>query len=259
VPYIFPLTQEDSYLSFLPLAHIFETIAEVAILVNGGRIGFFQDNIKKLTDDMKDVEPTLFCAVPRVFLRMHQVVMAGVAEKNCLVKWYFNRAYNHQVEQTRRGLPVDKKYDSKVFAPLRERMGFTKVRMVVTGAAPMPPYLNEFLKVVTACPVLEGYGMTEVSVRTATCAASAIFHDRSRCHLILLPHVRLPLPRRSSRRPTTVCATPVRSCRAWRCDSSPSRTWDTSQRQRTVDRNAACLVRLELLAHASTLLPFSFL
>lgn len=193
MPFIFPLSEKDSYLSFLPLAHIFETIAEVAILVNGGRIGFFQDNIKKLTDDMKAVEPTLFCAVPRVFLRMYQVVMSGVAEKNCLVKWYFHKAFNHQVEQKRRGLPMDKKYDAKVFAGLREKMGLTKVRMIVTGAAPMPPYLNEFLKVIAGTAVvLEGYGMTEVRKTERQIRSNRI--SEGCFHSSLLVHVSSPLP-----------------------------------------------------------------
>jgi hypothetical protein len=63
---------------FFHFAHEFlfvcaqETIAETAILIAGGSIGFFQDNIKKLTADMCDVKPTLFCGVPRVFTRIHQ-------------------------------------------------------------------------------------------------------------------------------------------------------------------------------------------
>jgi len=167
VPYIFPLSEKDSYLSYLPLAHIFETIAQVAVLVNGGAVGFFQDNIKKLTLDMQAVQPSLFCGVPRVFTRIYQVVMNGVSEKSCIVRWYFNKAFNHQCDRLRQGLPLDPKYDEKVFAPLRARMGLSRARFVVTGAAPMPPYLAEFLKVVTNCPVLEGYGMTEASAATS--------------------------------------------------------------------------------------------
>ena len=87
--------------------------------------------------------------------------MNGVAENSCLVKWYFNRAFNAQCDLLRAGQPRDAKYDAKVFAPLRTRMGLGSVRVIVTGAAPMAPYLAEFLKVVSGVPVLEGYGMTE--------------------------------------------------------------------------------------------------
>lgn len=68
----------------------------------------------------------------------------------------------------RAGQPRDAKYDAKVFAPLRTRMGLGSVRVIITGAAPMAPYLAEFLKVVSGVPVLEGYGMTEA------CAATSI-------------------------------------------------------------------------------------
>lgn len=169
VPHIFPLNEKDQYLSFLPLAHIFETIAQVSLYAEGGAIGFFQDNIKKLTDDMRAVKPTLFCSVPRVINRMHQVVMAGVAEKNFLVRWYFNKAFQHQADLARTGRPLDPKYDAKVFAALREKMGLDNARVIVSGAAPLPPYLNEFLKVVSNAHVLEGYGMTEAAAANAVC------------------------------------------------------------------------------------------
>jgi len=165
---VFSLTEKDTYLSYLPLAHIFETIAETAILIAGGSIGFFQDNIKKLTADMCDVKPTLFCGVPRVFTRIHQVVMNGVAEQSCLVKWFFNKAFQAQSELVRQGRPVDAGYDKKVFAKLRAKMGLENVRVLVTGAAPIAPYLAEFLKVVSGGrAVLEGYGMTEASAATS--------------------------------------------------------------------------------------------
>jgi len=131
-----------------------------AILVVGGRVGFFQDNIRKLTVDLCSIQPTLLCGVPRVFSRIYQVVMNGVAEKSCIVRWYFNRALNAQCDHLRAGEPLDQKYDQKVFAPLRQRMGLEKVRVIVSGAAPTAPYLSEFLKVVSGVPVLEGYGMT---------------------------------------------------------------------------------------------------
>ena len=68
-------------------------------------------------------------------------MFGGIGDQMCVKKWYINKAYNHQVEQVRLGQPLDKKYDDKVFRLLREKMGLDNVRMIVTGAAPMPPYL----------------------------------------------------------------------------------------------------------------------
>jgi long-chain acyl-CoA synthetase len=94
--------------------------------------------------------------------------MNGVAEQSCLVKWFFNKAFQSQSELVRQGRPVDSGYDKKVFAKLRAKMGLENVRVLVTGAAPIAPYLAEFLKVVTGGKaVLEGYGMTEASAATS--------------------------------------------------------------------------------------------
>jgi len=96
------------------------------------------------------------------------VVMNGVAEQSCLVKWFFNKAFQAQSELVRQGRPVDAGYDKKVFAKLRAKMGLENVRVLVTGAAPIAPYLAEFLKVVSGGKaVLEGYGMTEASAATS--------------------------------------------------------------------------------------------
>ena len=63
------LLPTDRYLSFLPLAHIFETMVEHAILSVGGSVGFFNGNIKKLLADILALKPTLFVGVPRVYQR----------------------------------------------------------------------------------------------------------------------------------------------------------------------------------------------
>jgi len=135
--------------------------------LNGGFYAWcvFSVCSKKLTNDMQDVKPTLFCGVPRVYSRMHQVIMNGVAEKPWLVRWYFNRAFSAQSELIRKGKPVDPGYDARVFAALRKKMGLENVRYMVTGAAPLAPYLAEFLKVVTGKPLLEGYGQCPPSAR----------------------------------------------------------------------------------------------
>ena len=58
------LLPTDKYLSFLPLAHIFETMVEHAILSVGGSIGFYNGNIKKILDDILTLKPTIFVGVP---------------------------------------------------------------------------------------------------------------------------------------------------------------------------------------------------
>lgn len=184
VPTFIKLDTTDRHISYLPLAHIFEAGVEGAMIINGAAIGFFQNQIKKLTEDWVALKPTILCGVPRVFGRVYQTVMSGVQDKNCVIRYYFNRAYNYQCEQVRHGKPLDPGYDKKVFAAIRERVGMQQVKVLLTGSAPCPPYLLEFLQVVMSAPVLQGYGMTESSL--------AISVSRTNDHL--RGHVGPPLP-----------------------------------------------------------------
>eukprot|EP00121_Abeoforma_whisleri_P002776 Awhi_evm1s2497 len=60
-------TEEDVFISFLPLAHIFDRIVEEWFISIGAKIGYWQGNILKLMEDIACLRPTLFCGVPRVF------------------------------------------------------------------------------------------------------------------------------------------------------------------------------------------------
>jgi long-chain acyl-CoA synthetase len=65
---------EERYLSYLPLAHMFERCSIATVTCLGAKIGFYQGDIKKLVDDMKEVKPTIFCTVPRLLNRVYSKV-----------------------------------------------------------------------------------------------------------------------------------------------------------------------------------------
>mmetsp|Transcript_27949 Transcript_27949/g.45489 ORF Transcript_27949/g.45489 Transcript_27949/m.45489 type:complete len:513 (+) Transcript_27949:788-2326(+) len=156
----------DVHVSYLPLAHIFETVVQVVCLGCGAAIGFFQGNIKKLTDDFKALQPTVLCGVPRVFTRVYQKVFQGVTSKNCISRGLFLRCYQSQCELLRRGLPRNSQNDS-ILSRVKEAVGLSKCRIILTGAAPCPGYLMEFLKAVIGATVMQGYGMTETAAGLA--------------------------------------------------------------------------------------------
>lgn len=161
VPLICPFTPADRHLSYLPLAHIFETAVQGAFWLCGGQIGFFQNNIKRLTEDLCALRPTFLAGVPRVFTRIYQTVFQTVSQKSCIARFFFNKFYTNQCHNIRNGLPRDATADKKAFIPLREKVGLDQCRVILTGAAPCPPYILEFLKVAIGADVLQGYGMTE--------------------------------------------------------------------------------------------------
>uniref|UniRef100_F6ZUV9 Long-chain-fatty-acid--CoA ligase n=1 Tax=Equus caballus TaxID=9796 RepID=F6ZUV9_HORSE len=73
---IFP-RQDDVLISFLPLAHMFERVIQSVVYCHGGRVGFFQGDIRLLSDDMKALCPTIFPVVPRLLNRMYDKASLG--------------------------------------------------------------------------------------------------------------------------------------------------------------------------------------
>ena len=65
------------FLSYLPLAHIFDRVAEELFLGLGAKIGYWQGSAKTLMDDVGELRPTVFVGVPRIFDRLY----SGVTDK----------------------------------------------------------------------------------------------------------------------------------------------------------------------------------
>lgn len=154
------IQKDDAYLSFLPLAHSFETCMQVLSILGGARIGFFQGDVRKLTDDIVALRPTVFAGVPRIYSRIHDKIQLTVAQSSWLKRAIFEKAYADQEDNLRTRQPRSQIWDSLVFKKIQERFG-GRIRIFATGAAPMPAHLHTFLQVVFGCPVLQGYGMTE--------------------------------------------------------------------------------------------------
>jgi len=151
----------DRHLSYLPLAHIFECLVETTLLNNGAAIAYYQGNIKKLTEDWLAIRPTIIAGVPRVFSKVYSKVMAKLEKANCIKKYLFNTALSSSSKAGRTGERV-KKWDDKIWTDISKQIGFDECRLCLSGAAPMPPYLAEFLRVILVKGVIvQGYGMTE--------------------------------------------------------------------------------------------------
>lgn len=67
-------TYKDTMISFLPLAHMLERCCENGMYMVGGSVGFYSGDIKRLTEDMKALRPTVMPAVPRLLNRMYDKV-----------------------------------------------------------------------------------------------------------------------------------------------------------------------------------------
>ncbi|PIN24046.1 Long-chain acyl-CoA synthetases (AMP-forming) [Handroanthus impetiginosus] len=162
------LTVNDVYLSYLPLAHIFDRVIEEAMINHGAAIGFWRGDAKLLVEDIGELQPTIFCAVPRVLDRIYSGLQQKISSGGFIKQTVFNFAYALKLRNMRNGVkhteasPIS---DKIVFSKVKQGLG-GKVRLILSGAAPLASHVEEFLRVVSCAYVLQGYGLTETCAGT---------------------------------------------------------------------------------------------
>ncbi|KAI1292032.1 Long-chain-fatty-acid--CoA ligase 1 [Halotydeus destructor] len=150
----------DTYLSFLPLAHMFERCCVAAMFMGGANVGFFGGDIRLLSDDLKALRPTVIPCVPRLFNRIHDKVYTTI-KGNKLKEWLLRKALeSKQKEIYSNVLRTDSIWDKLVFKNVRQNMG-GRLRLVVVGSAPLASNVLDFMRCALGCVICEGYGQTE--------------------------------------------------------------------------------------------------
>ncbi|XP_063060026.1 long-chain-fatty-acid--CoA ligase 6 [Engraulis encrasicolus] len=151
--------QDDCLISFLPLAHMFERLIESVVFCHGGRVGFFQGDIRLLSDDMKVLQPTVFPVVPRLLNRMYDKIFSQA--NTPLKRWLLNFAAKRKGREVSSGIiRNDSLWDKIFFHKIQASLG-GRLRMIITGAAPVSPTVLGFLRAALGCQVYEAYGQTE--------------------------------------------------------------------------------------------------
>ncbi|XVE81582.1 hypothetical protein DITRI_Ditri15bG0076300 [Diplodiscus trichospermus] len=173
----------DFYISYLPLAHIFERTNQMALVYYGVAVGFYQGDNMKIMDDIAVLRPTLFCSVPRLYNRIYAGVLNAVKSSGPLKERLFNAAYNSKKQAIMNGKSPSPMWDRLVFNKIKARLG-GRVRFMASGASPLSPDVWDFLKICFGGQIMEGYGMTETS-----CVISCMNEDD-----ILSGHVGSPNP-----------------------------------------------------------------
>jgi long-chain acyl-CoA synthetase len=166
---------KDSHLSFLPLSHMFERVVFHTLSHYGCRIGFYQGDINVLLDDLATLKPTLFPCVPRLLNKLYDGIQSKVSGGSFIARNLFHYGFNRKYSILKRGtVTKNTMWDKLIFARIQERIG-GKVRMMLTGAAPISSEVLEFMRVSMGCFVVEGYGQTE------SCAAGFITQMGDHC------------------------------------------------------------------------------
>ena len=166
----FEFGENDSALSVLPLSHGFERQAMNMYLHHGMSV-YFGESLDKIAVNLREVHPTVFVGVPRIYEKILAKAKERAAEKGRMNGLLFDWAIETAKRWARlalghRPIPfwLSRRHeiaDRLVFAKLREALG-GRIRIFVSGAAPLSPDVALALAG-AGLPIVQGYGLTETS------------------------------------------------------------------------------------------------
>jgi long-chain acyl-CoA synthetase len=162
--------EEVTYL-FLPLAHSFALLVQFGSFDLGATLAYWERDPLKIVPNLAEVKPTYFPSVPRIFEKIYTGATAGVEKEGGLRKAVFDwaigigkrvRALERAGKRPNPLLALQHRIaDKQVLSKIRGLFG-GRLRLAVTGAAPINPEILEFFDAAGVL-VLEGWGMTETS------------------------------------------------------------------------------------------------
>jgi long-chain acyl-CoA synthetase len=167
---VLPLQGGWVAMSILPLSHILERTADYSYFYRGAVIAY-AESVVKVGENLQEVKPDVFAAVPRLFEKMRarilDTVASGSSGKQKIFAWALKIAEErlpYRVEN--KAMPAGLKIrsaiaDKLVFRKILGRLG-GRVKFVLSGGAPLSPELAAFF-IGAGLEILEGYGLTETS------------------------------------------------------------------------------------------------
>ncbi len=168
---VFDIGKEDTFLSFLPLCHIFERTAGYYVALAGGSTIAYAESIERVANNLLEIKPTVMTAVPRLFERMYSKITRNVEgqspTKQKIFSWAVELGKEYALaKKSPQGVPIalslKHKLASKlVYGKLQARTG-GNLRFFISGGAPLSRDLGLFFEAIGIL-ILEGYGLTESS------------------------------------------------------------------------------------------------
>ncbi len=161
---------------YLPLAHSFALLIQLAVFDLGGTLAYFGGDTKQIVPELLEVQPTYLPSVPRVFEKIYTLAHGAIESQPPQERERAHKAIALGVkvrDMINRGEEVPEELkgpfeeaDEQLFKNVRAIFG-GRVRHATSGAAPIAKEILEFF---WACgvPVLEGYGMTETATAATT-------------------------------------------------------------------------------------------
>jgi long-chain acyl-CoA synthetase len=167
---VIPLEHTDEVLSYLPLCHIFERLFSVIFHITYGDTVNFIESLDTVTDNMKEISPTVGYAVPRIWEKYLSAVYIRMSDATWFKRLVFYIAL--KIGQKRTSLKTKLKSVPfylevlyrlaylAVFRKLKERLGFDRMKIAITAAAPISSDVLHFFQSI-GVNLIEAYGQTE--------------------------------------------------------------------------------------------------
>jgi long-chain acyl-CoA synthetase len=156
----------------LPLSHIAEQIVTIHGPITAGSAAYYAESLDKVPANLREVRPTVFFGVPRIWEKFHAGITAKLGEakgtKKRLVDWALSvgsRVSNLRMQSAPIPLRLALQHriaERLVFSKMKAALGLDRARICVTGAAPLAREVIEFFGSIDVM-VLEGYGMSETA------------------------------------------------------------------------------------------------
>ena len=154
--------------SFLPVCHAYERALNYCYQYRGMSI-YYAESLGTIASDMREIHPTMMCAVPRVLERFYDAICQSGKKQKGLKKsiffWALRLGERYKIDSTSRHWFYDLKLgiaDKLVYSKIRENIGAENFDIIVSGAAAISQKIAGFFSAIKM-PVFEGYGLTETS------------------------------------------------------------------------------------------------
>lgn len=167
---IYRCSPADSTVSYLPLCHVAEQIYTVYLPLRSGAVVNFAESLRTVQSDLREIAPSLFLGVPRIWEKLHASIEIKIRETGGLRRWFYDRALASTLpfadipperwsagQRLRHGL-----WTLLVLRALNNFIGLRRCRLALSGAAPIAPDMLRFFRAL-GVPIREGYGMTETA------------------------------------------------------------------------------------------------
>ena len=164
------LSSNETYIAYLPLAHVLELLVEIGCMVKCVRVGYSSpltliDTSPKIKKGNKGdatlLQPTLMASVPLILERIYKNIVENIRKQGWVIEELFHYFVNYKIKWHDRGFDTPL-LNKTLFRKIRYTIG-GRVRKIISGGAPLSPDTHSLTRACLCAPVMQGYALTETT------------------------------------------------------------------------------------------------